>query len=247
MTERLTIDPRFNGPPESANGGYTCGLLAGFVEGSAEVTLRLPPPIGRELRVEQCDGGGAVLRNGEGVVAEARPIEDLPADAPRPVDSAEAAEAAADSPFIEADRHPFPTCFVCGPRREAGDGMRIFSGPVAERDVFAAPWTPDPALAREDGTLAPELVWAALDCPTSVPVANDWGEPGFLPIVLARLAVRVVAPVRAGEPHTIVSWPIELDGRKRHAGAALHTGGGELLAVARALWIELKTPAAVAS
>jgi acyl-CoA thioesterase FadM len=61
--------------------------------------------------------------------------------------------------------------------------------------------------------------------------------------VLARLAVRSIGPVHAGRPHTIVSWPIEIDGRKRHAGAALHDDDGNLLAVSRALWIELKPQA----
>jgi hypothetical protein len=36
---------------------------------------------------------------------------------------------------------------------------------------------------------------------------------------------------------------VALDGRKRHAGAALYAPTGEVLAVSRALWIELK-PAA---
>src|SRR4051812_35107072 len=235
----LTIDPRFNGPPDSGNGGYTCGRLARFVDAeAAEVTLRLPPPIGRALEVEH-DGDGVVLRDGDAVVAEARPTE-VAADAPSPVDAGEATAAAIDSPFLEADVHPFPTCFVCGPRRTPGDGLCIYVGPVAQRDVFAAPWTPDPGLAGDGGELPEEIVWAALDCPTSAPVANDWSVEGALPIVLARLAVRVLEPVRAGEPHTIVSWPVALDGRKRHAGAALHSADGELLAVARALWIELK-------
>ena len=44
-----TIDPRFNGPPGSGNGGYTCGLVAGLLGGPAEVTLRLPPPLGTPL------------------------------------------------------------------------------------------------------------------------------------------------------------------------------------------------------
>jgi hypothetical protein len=245
MTETLTIEPRFNGPPDSGNGGYTCGRLARFVEADAvEVTLRLPPPIGRPLQVERGEGRTVRLVDGEGdsatLVAEARPVE-LPAEAPAPVEGAEAAHAAADSPFLDVANHPFPTCFVCGPKRTARDGLRIFAGPVAQRDVFAAPWTPDPGLAGDDGNLPTELVWAALDCPTSAPVANDWqAEEGFLPIVLARLAVRILARARAGEPHTILSWPVELNGRKRHAGAALHAADGKLLAVARALWIELK-------
>jgi hypothetical protein len=239
MAETLTIEPRFNGPPDSGNGGYTCGRVAGFVDGdAAEVTLRLPPPIGRPLEVER-NGDGVVLRDGDAVVAEASPTE-VVAEAPSPVEAAEAAEASVDSPFLEVDMHPFPTCFVCGPKRTPGDGLRIFSGPVAERDVFAAPWTPDPDLAGDNGVLPSEIVWAALDCPTSVPVANDPGAGEFRPIVLARLAVRVLRPVRAGAEHTIVSWPVALDGRKRHAGAALYAPDGDVLAVARALWIELK-------
>src|SRR5439155_18318566 len=89
VTETVTLEPRFNGPPDSGNGGYSCGMLARFVDGPAEVTLRLPPPIGRPLEVERGDGGGAVLRDGETVVAEARPVE-LDADAPPPVNLAEA-------------------------------------------------------------------------------------------------------------------------------------------------------------
>jgi hypothetical protein len=244
MPDMLTIEPRFNGPPDSGNGGYTCGRLAAFVDApAAEVTLRLPPPIGRPLRVERGDDGGVRLVDGDALIAEARPV-DATAEPPPPVDPAEAATAADDSPFLDVANHPFPTCFVCGPKRAPSDGLRIFAGLVAEQDLFAAPWTPDPNLAGADGTLPSEIVWAALDCPTSAPVANDWqAEGGFLPIVLARLAVRILAPARVGEPHTIVSWPIALDGRKRHAGAALHTADGELLALARALWIELKPPA----
>jgi hypothetical protein len=89
--------------------------------------------------------------------------------------------------------------------------------------------------------LSAELVWAALDCPTSGPVANDpGGGTAFLPIVLARLTARVLAPVVAGEPHVVVAWPIEIDGRKRHAGAAIYTAAGELCGISRALWIELR-------
>jgi hypothetical protein len=239
VPETLTIGPRFNGPPDSGNGGYTCGRLASFVDADAvEVTLRLPPPIGRPLAVER-HGEGAVLRDGEAVVAEAQPTR-LAADAPSTVDASEAASAAIDSPFLEVEMHPFPTCFVCGPKRTPGDGLRIFAGPVSQRDVFAAPWTPAVDLASDDGALPEEIVWAALDCPTSVPVANDPGVEEFRPIVLARLAVRVLRPVLAGQSHTIISWPVAIDGRKRHAGAALHGADGDLVAVSRALWIELK-------
>jgi hypothetical protein len=98
--------------------------------------------------------------------------------------------------------------------------------------VHAAAWTP-----AGEGEVPDELVWAALDCPTSAPVAN-WGEGP--PIVLGRLAVSVVAPVRGGAPHAIVSWPIAVEGRKRRGGAALFDAGGRLLARSEALWIELR-------
>ena len=47
-------------------------------------------------------------------------------------------------------------------------------------------------------------------------------------------------PVPAGRGYALVSWPLEVDGRKRHAGAALFDAEGRLLARSRALWIELK-------
>ena len=36
----VIVERRFLGPPNSANGGYACGLIGGFIDGSAEVTLR---------------------------------------------------------------------------------------------------------------------------------------------------------------------------------------------------------------
>jgi hypothetical protein len=56
--------------------------------------------------------------------------------------------------------------------------------------------------------------------------------------VLGRLTARIDAPARAGEEHVVMAWPLEADGRKRLAGAALLSREGEPLAVARALMIE---------
>jgi hypothetical protein len=83
----------------------------------------------------------------------------------------------------------------------------------------------------------PECVWAALDCPTSAPVVNFGEGPAC---VLARFAVRVDRPIEPERPHVVVSWPLEVDGRKRHSAAALFSDDGRLLAAARALWIELR-------
>ena len=83
----------------------------------------------------------------------------------------------------------------------------------------------------------PELVWAALDCPTSAPIANFGDGP---PMVLASLTARLGCRVRVGEPHTILSWRLEVDGRKRRAAAALYDSDGIFTCASRALWIELR-------
>ena len=232
MADTITIPARFNGPPRSANGGYTCGLVAGLLgSGSAQVALRSPPPLERPLAVRR-EHDTVELRNGETLVAEGRATRlELEAPAPVGVDEAEAASLAGLENW--AAHHPFPTCVVCGPERAAGDGFRVFPGALPDRrGLHAAVWTPA-------GT-APECVWAALDCPTSAPVANFEAGPA---IVLARLAARIDAPVQDGTPHVVMSWPLGSEGRKRHAGAALFSAQGARVAVARALWIELKGPA----
>ena len=61
--------------------------------------------------------------------------------------------------------------------------------------------------------------------------------------VLGRLTCRLVAPIEAGVPHTVIAWPIADDGRKHTGGAAIHTQDGELCAYSAGLWIELRDPA----
>jgi hypothetical protein len=240
MSTSVRIEPRFNGPPDSGNGGYTCGLLAAALEGPAEVSLRRPPPLDRELTVER-DGERALLVDGDQLVAEAAPVA-ADWDVPAPVTVAEAEAAEPGSPFLSSTR-PFTTCFVCGTERDENDpGLRIFTGPLSPgEDAHAGTWTPDPSLADARGAVRPEVVWASLDCPTSGPVGNQPDPDGTVrPIVLARLAADLRAPVEAGHEHVVMAWRIAADGRKRHSGSALFTADGELLASARALWIELR-------
>ena len=216
------IDRHFRGPTASGNGGYTCGLVASFVDGSVEVTLRLPPPLDTPLRVEREDDAVRVFET-ERLVAEAKPAEvDVePLDPP-------AFEVAARAALPEGDLDsPFPECFVCGPHRPPADGLRIFAGPLHDH-VVTAPWVPTERYTR------PEFVWSALDCPGAY--ACGFGERGIL--VLGRLAARVDALPRAGERCVVVAWPLGEEGRKAYAGTALYGEGGRLLGVARATWIE---------
>ena len=231
--ETIVIERRFRGPPESGHGGYTCGLLAREIPGAAEVSLRMPPPLERGLTVATRDGEGLQLRDGDAIVAEGRAATlDVQVPPPVALDQAEAAVMG----FAGFTRHAFPTCFACGPDREEGDALRLFPGPVDGRDLIACPWEPDTSLADEHGNVRPEFVWAALDCPT----AFTWEQDP--PIVLARLSARIDQAVRTGEPHVISAWRVERDGRKHHSACAISTPGGDVLAVAQALWIELKDP-----
>lgn len=201
-----------------------------------EVSLRQPPPLERQLQVRPGDEGGALLLlDGEVVVAEARPGE-LELDVPAPPSVADAEAASQQSFYRRAAEHAFPGCFVCGPDREPGDGLRIFPG-SAGGDLHAATWTPERSLADEDGAVRTEFVWAALDCPSSAPVMSPSSNP---PIVLARMTARLEGPVWAGRPYVLAAWPLGTDGRKRHAGSAIFGEDGECLGLARALWIELR-------
>jgi hypothetical protein len=220
--EELVIDPRFNGPAGSANGGYTCGLVAGLLGGVAEVTLRSPPPLGRPLQVEQVDDRVRVF-DGERLVAEAVPTE-LELEIPEAPSYADATQASERYPGF--GEHAFPTCFVCGPQRKPGDGLRIFAGPLADGRV-ASPWVvPD--------EIDSAFVWAALDCPGAIAVGfPDRGET-----LLGRFAVRVDELPDSGERCVVVGWPLGEEGRKLYAGTALYGEGGRPLARARATWIE---------
>jgi hypothetical protein len=232
----VSIPTRFRGPPESGNGGYSAGLLARSLDSrTAEVTLRLPPPLERALRVEAGAEGTASLLDGDALVAEARPIEAVELELPAPVPLALAAAARRDSPLHR--HHPFPGCFVCGPRRSAGDGLLITPGPVGE-GLVGSPWEVDDSLPTEDGAIAPEIVWAALDCPGGISAILD---PSFGGVwVLGRLAVQIAAPVRPGDTCLALGWGIGREGRKYEAGSAIYAEDGSPLARARATWIELR-------
>jgi hypothetical protein len=236
MGDRVVIERRFRGPPDSAQGGYACGLVAERVEGScATVSLRLPPPLERPLELRGNGDGTVSLLDGDQLVADGEPA-DLELDVPDPVLLEEAEHASAASPW--ADRHPFPSCFGCGPERSQEDAVAVEMGPVGGGELFAGAWTPAPDFASEDGVVDPVYVWAALDCPTAAPAfLHDAG-----PSVLGRLTGRLLAPVRAAQPHTVVAWLLGHEGRKHRGAAAIHGPDGELCAYSEGLWIELRDP-----
>ena len=233
LGEQLVIATRFRGPPDSANGGYVCGVLARRIGAAAEVNLRKPPPLERPLELE-IENSSVRLMDGDVLVADATASEvtiSVP-DAP----SMTSTRTAVDE-YVGFHEHPFPGCFTCGPHRDHHDGLNIFPGNVNGSDLVATPWTPDPSLPAEDGHVTSEVMWAALDCPTGF---GCHFVRGARPAVLARLRAHVVRPARIGCPHIVIGWPIGTDGRKREGGSAIFTVDGELVASAAGLWIELK-------
>jgi hypothetical protein len=216
----VEIDRRYRGPLRSGNGGYASGLLAGFLDGPAEVTLRLPPPLERPLRVVEEDGR-VLLLDGEALVAEARPAV-VDADPPPAPTLEEARSAAANHVRFAGEQ--FSECFSCGDRPE--DGLCIHPGRVGASDVHAAPWT-----AHE---VSPEVVWAAIDCSGAYAV----GGPGRGEVVLGRMTAEIRRLPGEGEECIVAAWPLGEDGRKLYAGTALYGADGEPLAVARQTWIQ---------
>ena len=243
----LRVAARFCGPPGVANGGFASGSLAALLGGATEVTLRRPLPLDRPLPVRGDGHGTLVVEDGGRLLAEARPAKvpvellAVPGTAARLLAvpgavTPEAAEAAAGrSRYYDAP--VFPGCFVCGPARTAGDGLRVFPGRVAGRALWAAPWTPDTTVADADGRVRPEVVWAALDCPSGIAAADAADLPADTAVVLGRMAATVGGLPRPGDRCRVVAWPLAGDGRKLGAGSALLGPDGEVLAAARTVWI----------
>ena len=232
MAETSIIPTRFRGPPESANGGWTCGLLAKHLDGPAQVVLRAPPPLDTEMALAAGDER-VVLRHGETLIGEATPHREAIASS-EAVDWDEATDAVAR--FIWSEEHPYPGCFVCGPDRGDG-GLRLFPGPVEGRRVAATPFVP-PADLCEGGVARPELVWAALDCPSWFGFASFHDDFGL--VLLGRLRAAVHRAPREKERCVVTGFPIDRDGRKIRCGSSIFSADGELLATAEALWIELQ-------
>jgi len=232
----INIAKCFCGPPHSANGGYFAGRVGNLFNQTLTVRLIQPPPLETELEVVQLAEGLVELRQSENLIAQARPAQ-LDLVAPPPPDHLQAVDASRH--YYGFDRHPFPTCFVCGPARGRDDGLRIFAGPVVERSdppIVAAPWVPGGFLDRGDGKVKPEFMVAALDCPGFAAVTR-----GPL-MLLGELTAHVDRCVHVDESCTVMGWRISGTGRRHVAGTAVFDEDGELCARAQAVWIEPADP-----
>lgn len=237
---KIVVASQFQGPPNSGNGGYVCGVLARGLEGPATSVLRMRVPLDVELDlvlaegvVQLTDAEGALVGRGEAADPSVLPEPPTPP-------SLAAAQAAGERYPGHAERY-HPICFTCGPQRGDGDGLRVFPGQIegAAAGQLACVWTPDPAFADPEGLVPTEIVWAALDCPGYFAWVVKEGRHGAL---LGTMTGEVLRRPKAGEPTIVMAWPIAREGRKETAGTALFTATGELLARSHQVWIVMGPP-----
>lgn len=242
MTETIRIASRFNGPVASGNGGYSAGLAARLVGGNAiEATFRAPIPLNQTLRAHDATEGLDIMTDDAStriLIMSLKPVDLQKPDVKSP--GLVAAEVAA-STYRGAEDHVLPTCFVCGPSRAVGDGLRIFTDWLKDPagidnpnmfPIVAAPWVPTPDLVDKDNRIAPEFMWAALDCPGAFAVDKE-------PILLGRMSAHILERPRADRPLVAIAWSKGKERRKHFAGTALFSDTGDLLAWSDQTWIQI--------
>ena len=174
------------------------------------------------------DGTVRVTRGGVTVAEGAR--SSLRPDAVPPVDRFAAEKASTSYPGLT--RHPFPECFVCGPDRRSGDGLRLFPGRLGDGRT-ACTWTVPAEFAGR-----PEFVWAVLDCP------GGWtAELEGRPMVLGRMAARLSALPNAGEECVVMGLLLGSEGRKTWTATTAYGVDGRELGRAHSTWLTLPAAA----
>jgi hypothetical protein len=243
MTQTFHIARRFNGPHESGNGGYSAGLAARLLPDAqaVEVTLRAPVPLEQTLRAHATADGFDIMTDDASTRILIMSLRPTHLETPLIMSPGLEAATVAAATFRNAADHVLPHCFVCGPARKEGDGLRIFpdwlKDPAGIENpnsfpIVAAPWQPTPDLADDAGLVLPEYLWAALDCPGAFAIDVE-------PIVLGRISVRVLARPPADAPVVVVAWSKGRDRRKHFAGSALFSEAGDLLAFSEQTWIQI--------
>jgi hypothetical protein len=243
---QVVIARQFRGPPNSANGGYACGLMAEGTPGLATSILRAPVPLGEPLHLER-RGDLLLMTSPEGaLVAQGGPAApEFRLPEPPPAPSLAAARAAGAWAPDEDHRLFHPGCFACGMDQPEDRALRVYAGQIegAPAGHVAGTWTPHAAFVGADGKAPPEMVWAAMDCSGHFCWCVKDGRHGAL---LGTMTCEVHRLPQAGEETIILAWPLERDGRKQFSGVALYSGDGELMALAHQVWIAMgpRPPAA---
>lgn len=247
MTDTLTIPRRFNGPHDSGNGGYSAGLAAQFLPNAeaVEATIRAPIPLDRTLRTHPTGDGIDIMTDDASTRILIMSLRSTHLETPIVQSPGLQAASVAAHAFRDPDDHVLPHCFVCGPNRAVGDGLRIFADWLKDPSgienpnafpIVAAPWRPSPDLTDPSGRIAPEFLWAALDCPGAFAVDKE-------PILLGRMSARIIERPTTDAPIVVIAWSKGQDRRKHFAGSALFSETGDLLAFSEQTWIQINAHA----
>ena len=229
----LTLDPAFQGLPDTAHGG---GLLAVFdriarVDGPREVLgvyhRRVPPgrPLALDMRPSD-SGMGFVLRDEQTSLVDG-------------------CVATADTPSVDLVApgnagHTVPvsyTCFACGIKNEIG--LRVALA-FDERAVWGA-YAPREQFRRGDGTVSPVVLTTLLDETAFWLGALVTGESGMT----TEIRVRLHRPAPFGS-RLVVSGararvaPREDDPRYWRTETAVHDERGTLIASGRITFVAVR-------
>src|SRR5688572_27914044 len=125
-TAYFEIAECFRGPPNSGNSCYVCGRIAHYLRGTIAVRLRAPPPLATPLRLEYTPERAHLFHDTTLVAEAGRAALAVQPPSPPSFEQAERATSA----YLGFRTHAFPGCFVCGPERKPGEGLRLFPGKI---------------------------------------------------------------------------------------------------------------------
>ncbi len=247
MIETIRIAKRFNGPHDSGNGGYCAGLVAQLLPNAdaVEATLRAAIPLDQTLRLHPTTEGVDVMTDDASTRILIMSLRRTHLETPDIKSPGLEAATVASATYRNPEDHVLPNCFVCGPARAEGDGLRIFPDWLKEPSgldnpnsfpIVAAPWRPTAELADSTGRIGAEFIWAALDCPGAFAIDKE-------PILLGRMSAKIIKRPTPEAPLIAVAWSRGQDRRKHFAGSALFTKAGALLAFSEQTWIQIEAHA----
>lgn len=231
----LTLDPAFQGLPDTAHGGSLLAVFHAVAGGPANClvhgTYRRRVPLGSPLRLTTAARDMALdcaLTDGDAPLADGGVVTDPPAPVPpRP-----------PPPFL-GHAHPLPislTCFACG--RDNPLGLRAQLR--FDDTLVGGTWAPRETLARDDGTLAPIALTALLDEAAFWLGAVTSGESGMTTELAVRLHGRVpYGPIHVrGRRDEVRQRPD--DPRYWDTAVAAWTDDGQVVAEARITFVAVR-------
>lgn len=236
----LTLDPAFQGLPDTAHGG---SVLAAFLalageSGPHEVRglYRKRVPLGVPLRVVATRADTALrchlMGRASAMLVEGSVTRPAAGGGPRLVD--------AGGPRPGPGIHPLPvssSCFACGVDNALGLRVQLFH----DDDAVGGTWTPTEALRGADGALAPAALTTLLDEAAFWLGALASGESGMT----TDLAVTLYGPVPFGPPIAVRGWRDRVrrcadDNRYWETEVAAIDADGRLVAEARITFVVVR-------